>query len=119
MYVQYCTLVIQLSHSCLYPKKENAISCSRCSKSTSKSPPLHLCQIESITRHATSVLANQVLTCVLWIGGVGEEHAFVASGLLVFAYATGLEGDYVSAGLRLLYTKLLSKFALVGGYNLP
>lgn len=48
------------------------------------------CQIEAKTRHTTPVLSHQVLASFLWIGGGGEEHAFVAGGFLVFADTAGL-----------------------------
>lgn len=54
-------------------------------------------KIEAIVLHTTPILPDQILTCLLRVGGVGEEHAFVAGRLLVFADAAGL---YATISIR-------------------
>ena len=49
-----------------------------------------LWQAEAETSHASLVLLNHWLAVLLWIGGLGEQHALVASGLLLFADAAWL-----------------------------
>jgi len=44
-----------------------------------------LWQAEAVALHACLVLLNHVLAVGLRIGGVGKEHAFVASSLFILA----------------------------------
>ena len=54
------------------------------------SSPLYL---ETIALHADLVFRDEVGAVFLGVFGVGEEHAFVALGLLVGADAAGLGGS--------------------------
>jgi len=47
---------------------------------------------EAKSLHAAPVFRHHILTLLDRIIGIREKHAFVASGLFVFAYATGLLG---------------------------
>lgn len=45
----------------------------------------HLWQAEAVALHACLVLLDHALAVGLRIGGVGEEHAFVAGSLFILA----------------------------------
>lgn len=47
-------------------------------------------QVEAIAFHTALVLGDHILAILLRVGGIGEEHALVASGLFVLANAAGL-----------------------------
>lgn len=51
---------------------------------------------EPETPHTAPILIHHTLAFFLWVIAVGEEHAFVPRGFLVFADATGLLGIPVS-----------------------
>jgi len=51
--------------------------------------PTHL-NLESKPFHATSVLINRASAVLRRVGRIGEKHAFVSTGLFVFAYAARL-----------------------------
>ena len=59
---------------------------------TPRQPYKSLCSgdLEPIARHTRLVLLHQILTFGLWIIGFGEQHALVAGGFLVLAYAAWL-----------------------------
>jgi len=47
-------------------------------------------QTEPKSRHTTFIFINRTRAILLWVLCVAEEHAFVAGGFLVFAYAAWL-----------------------------
>lgn len=47
--------------------------------------------LEAKSSHASLVLLDRGLALLLGVFGLGEEHAVIASGLLGFADAAGLE----------------------------
>ena len=46
--------------------------------------------VESKPGHAAPILRDHVLTVLLRVVAIGEEHAFIAGRLFIFAHATGL-----------------------------
>lgn len=50
-----------------------------------------LWQAKAVALHACFVLLNHALTVGLRVGGVGEEHAFVAGSLFVLADTAWLD----------------------------
>ena len=59
----------------------------------------NLWQAEAVALHAGPVFLDHGLAVGLRVGSVGEEHAFVTGGLLIFADAAWLS-QLVSRGTR-------------------
>jgi hypothetical protein len=55
---------------------------------------LPLWKIKPIALHATSIFGDEILTFLLRIVGVGEEHALIASCFFIFTDAAWLNRDY-------------------------
>ena len=76
-----------------------------------------LWQVEAVALHASSVLLNHVLAVGLRVGGVGEEHAFVAGSLLILADTAWL-WRMVRLWICIWVCEVMSYLDLCGGFAL-
>ena len=71
--------------------------------------------VETMALHTTPVLPNEVLTCLLRIRRIREQHTFIPRGLLIFTHTAWLRAVSLcdrEQGLLDAYLDFCSGFAL-------